>query len=367
MNSLKSIIRFLSILVVFIFVANLVIYEAILLAVGNTTSPALIAFILGAGSASFILSLFLGRNYYNTFSRLYSQLSMVWMGFFGYLFPASVLYVVLRVFTADMSHLLAQTLATIIFFVSAYGLLHAQKLIIKKVNVVLPNMPEVWKGRKAVFVSDIHVGQINGKKYVERVVKQLQNIQPDIIFIGGDLFDGSSLPEVLECITPFADIKPPQGIHFVLGNHEGYGSAEKFIKKIKEVGINVLRDEKVMIDGLQIVGVDYRTTTSRVSFKKVLEAISIDRTMPSILIKHEPRFVEVSAEAGISLQISGHTHKAQQWPYEYMARLTYGRFAYGLNTLEHTQVYTTSGTGTWGPPLRVLTDSEIVVFSFNDK
>jgi predicted MPP superfamily phosphohydrolase len=364
MNSIKGIIIFLGVIIVFLFLANFVIYEALVLSLGSTQFSGLVISILAGTSLSFIASIFLGRKKYNFFTRLYTRLSMMWMGLFGYLFLASVLYVLEYVWIGDASRTVAKILFGAVALVSVYGFFHAQNIKIKNISVKLEKIPEAWRTKKAVFISDLHVGQINGKKYVENVVKKLQDIAPDIIFIGGDLFDGSSIQGILDCIDPFQNLHISLGMHFILGNHEGYGSAPLFIKKIKDVGINVLRDEKIIIDGIQIVGVDYRTTVEQQAFKNVLEHISIDATIPSILLKHEPRHVEVAEQVGISLQLSGHTHKAQQWPYEYFARMTYGRFTYGLQRIKNTQVHTSSGVGTWGPPLRVGTDCEIVVFNF---
>ncbi len=359
---------FLSILLGILFVANFVIFEAVKLSMGNVLplgTSWLLAGLLAIGALSFIGSLFLGRKYYNFFTRTYSWLSMVWIGLFGYLFFGSVLYVLEVALIGDPTRYVALTLLGISILTCIYGIIHAQNIKIKGVKVNLSNLSDVWKGRKALFISDLHVGQINGKKFVERVVREIKKIAPDIVCIGGDLFDGSSVPAILENITPFKDLTSAHGIHFIMGNHEGYGTAQAFLDKIKEVGINILNDQKVVIDGVQIVGVDYITTTGKEDFKHILETIGINRNSPSILLKHEPRHVDVAEEAGISLQISGHTHKAQQWPFEYFARMIYGQFTYGLSRSKNIQVYTSSGVGTWGPPLRVATNSEIVVFTFS--
>ena len=99
-------------------------------------------------------------------------------------------------------------------------------------------------------------------------------------------------------------------------------------------------------------------------FKNVLGGLSFDPRRPSVLLKHEPKDIHIAEEAGISFQISGHTHKAQIWPFNYVTSIIYKRFAYGLQKFKKMQVYTSSGIGTWGPPMRLGSDSEIVIFSF---
>ena len=363
-NQKRMIAVFLSTILVFLFLANFVIYQAVTLALGNAISGLWLSVFLAIAGLSFIGSTFLGRNNYTLFTRIYSVVSMVWMGFFGYLFLASVLYILEFAFIGDPTRLIGLTLLKVIILVSLYGLFHAQQIRIKHVEVVLQNLPEAWKNKKAVFISDLHIGQINGRKSVERIIQKIQKIKPDIVLIGGDLFDGSAVAGIVNNIDSFKELTPALGTYFILGNHEGYGTMDIFLKKIKEVGIKPLRDEKIVIDGLQLIGVDYKTTASKADFTHVLAKIAHDTSLPSILLKHEPRHNEVAEQAGISLQLSGHTHKAQQWPYEYMARMVYGKFAYGLNNLNATLILTSSGAGTWGPPLRIGTDSEIVVITF---
>jgi uncharacterized protein len=359
----RTILIFLTVVFVFLFLTNFVVYEALLLALGVGSSLLAVA-VLGILSVSFIVSILVGMRHYNYLTRAYYTIAMIWMGFLGYFFIVSVLYIPEFAYIGDASKLTAFILFGLSILVGIYGIFHARKLITKEITTELPNTPAEWKGRKAVLICDLHIGQINGKNFVEKVVGKLKAISPDIIFIGGDLFDGSSATKILDSVMPFREINSPLGIFFVTGNHETYGNSDLFLKVVSEANIRTLRDEKVVIDGLQIIGVDYKSTAKEDAFKKVLADMHIDRNMPSILLKHEPRHIEIAEKAGISMHMSGHTHRAQQWPFEYFARLAYGRFTYGLNRFGNMQTYTSSGVGTWGPPLRVGTDSEIVIFNF---
>ncbi len=364
MKRIKTIIIFLLIILVFLCLANFIVYEAALFAFNILGPSFLIMSILGISGVSFIVSLFLGIFYYNVFTQTYYMLSMIWMGLFGYFFIASILYMLEFSYIGDPSRFFALVLFCLAIIVSIYGIFHARKLIIKKITIKLPIFPEIWQQRKAVWISDLHIGQINGEKYITRVVEKLKSISPDIIFIGGDLFDGSVSGKILECVLPFRELSVPLGMYFITGNHESYGNLDLFLQKIAEAGIRILHNEKLIIDKLQIIGVDFISTEKENNFKEILAGLTIDKKMSSILLKHEPRHMEIAQQAGISFQISGHVHRAQQWPLEYFARLVYGRFTYGLKRLGDMQMYISSGTGTWGPPIRVGTDSEIVVFTF---
>ena len=363
MNRTKTIIIFLLIILALLFLINTVVYKAILLALQISGPSFLIMSILGILGISFIASLFIGMVRYNFLTRIYYTLSMIWMGFFGYLFLASVLYVIEFMFIGDPKRIFAMALFGSIILISLYGIFHGRRLVVKEIDVGIPNIPDVWRKRKAVWISDLHIGQINGKNYVERVIEKINKLSPEIVFIGGDLFDGSAVEEILECIAPLKRLSIPLGMYFITGNHEGYGNSELFLNKISENNIQILDNKKLNIDGLQLLGVDYIKTTKADDFRKTLADLMIDKNMPSILLKHEPRHIDITKEAGVSFQISGHTHQAQQWPLKYFTYLVYGNFDYGLQRLDGTQIYTSSGTGTWGPPLRVGTDSEIVVFN----
>ncbi len=341
--------------------ANLVVYEAFLLALGTNQNSWTLIIAMAFLGVSFIASNLVGMRYYNILTRFYYRISMLWMGFFAYFCIASGLYVLESAYIGDPKHLFAIIVFGLSVIAGVYGLLHAKNTIVKTVKVSIPN----WKGRKAIWISDLHVGQINGTNYVQKIVDKIKEISPDIVFIGGDLFDGSSLSKIVDSIDPLKELKNvPLGVYFVMGNHESYGRKDLFQNKIREVGVQILTDEMKMIDGVQIVGVDYDTTVKKVEYENVLNKIGIDKNLPSILLKHEPSHIGVAEKAGITLQISGHTHRAQQWPFEYLARLSYKKFTYGLNGIGNMQVYTSSGAGTWGIPMRVGTDSEIVIFEF---
>lgn len=357
---------FMATLLLLLYITNLVVYEVLASIFGLTTQLQLflLALVLGILAAGFIIANSLGFKYYNWFTRVYYTFSATWLGFFVYLFFASMVYGVIVGTTGFLLPQIGMTLMGLALMVSVYGVLHARKIYTQEVEVSLPNLPPRWKGRRAVWVSDLHLGQLHGPKFAKRVVEMINALPHDIVFIGGDLYDGTGAPDIEELAQPLGNCKAPLGLYYVTGNHEEYGDSERFLKAIRAAGIRTLIDEMVAIDGLQVIGVDYRNASQTEAFEKILAGLSIDTTKPSILLKHEPKDLTVAQCAGVSLQISGHTHRGQQWPFEYIARLVYKGYVYGLKNFKNMQVYVSSGTGTWGPPLRVGTNCEIVVFTF---
>lgn len=357
---------FISVVFLILFFANFVLYLALVDIFGLTAPVQLVALgtILGVLSASFIAATILGMRYYNLFTRVYYLVAAVWMGLFVYLFLFSVLYELLVWVIGGSLAGLGKIFIAIAFLVSAYGLIHAKKIYIKEMEVGLPNIPEKWRGRRAVWISDLHLGQIHGSLFVDGIVKKVNGLPHDIVFIGGDLYDGTGVSDISELAASLKYFSAPLGIYFVMGNHEEFGSDQKFIDAIRSAKINLLIDKMVEIDGLQIIGIDNKTGSSREVFQKVISGLSIRPDVPSILLKHEPKYLDIADKAGVSMQISGHTHNGQLWPLGYIAELTYKGFAYGLRKFKKIKVYVSSGVGTWGPPMRVGTNCEIVIFKF---
>jgi predicted MPP superfamily phosphohydrolase len=174
------------------------------------------------------------------------------------------------------------------------------------------------------------------------------------------MFDGAKV-DIARTVEPWTDFHPPAGTYFVTGNHDEFGDPGPYLAALTKVGVRVLHNEKVTVEGLQIVGVNDSAAHRPALFRQMLEQAQIDPLQPSILLSHRPAHLEIAAKAGISLQLSGHTHAGQFPLWTFLVRRVYGRFAYGLNRLGSLQIVTSSGAGSGGPPLRVGTRSEIVV------
>lgn len=366
-------LSFLPIIAIVLFVlwlSNVAVSKSIASLFGNTSR--IIAFIINFGplflTSSFIVAIFVGAKYYNLFTRILYYVSASWMGIFFYLLLASVVYglaVFLMRFVGPSLSLrwFGFLLFIVAILVGVYGLIHARKIVVKNIDIKLQQLPVSWEGRKVVFVSDLHLGQIHGENFSRKVVDKINALNPDIVFIGGDLYDGFPT-NIKKATKPFVDLRSNLGVYFITGNHEEFRDNKPFIDAVKEVGIRVLDDEVIEVEGVQIIGVDYLNTRDREKFIEIISNMNLDKDKPSILLKHEPKDVDVASAQSISLQLSGHTHRAQVWPLGYLPRKVYKGFDYDLKNIGETQVFTSSGVGTWGPPLRVGTDAEIVLIRF---
>ncbi len=199
----------------------------------------------------------------------------------------------------------------------------------RRVTVKLPKLPENWRGRKALLVSDLHLGNVNGERFSRRIARLARRLDPAIIFIAGDLYDGSRA-DAERLARPLFELEPPLGVYFAEGNHEDYGDAAGYCAALRNGGIRVLRSEMVDVEGVKVIGVPYADSVYPMHFATFLEGLQLDPTQPSILLNHVPNRLPITEKAGVSLQLSGHTHGGQVFPFTWFTERAFGKFTYGL-------------------------------------
>lgn len=356
----KKLVLALLVTLLLVFMANFVVYQALVLSLlvtpgQNVLTATIISIIL---SVLFFPASLIGMKYNTVVTRLLYQISAIWLGFLIYAFGASFLYVAYTAIYGP-SPAVAVGFISALIALTMYGVAHARRTKVRKISFLLKDLPKEWKGRTIAFVSDLHFGQVYGKKFAQKVCNKIAALKPDVLFIGGDIYDGLAV-DVDAVLEPFSKLLLPLGTYFIMGNHEEFSSNAVYLAALKKAGMNVLLDEKTEIDGLQLIGVDYQTTNTDSKYRSVLSTIELDTSRASILLKHTPEHTEVGAKKGISLQLSGHTHKGQIFPMSILVRILFKEFFYGKAMQKDMHVYTSSGVGTALAPLRVGTNSEIV-------
>jgi uncharacterized protein len=322
----------------------------------------------GALSVSFTAASLLAFRYSNAVLRGFYRVAALWLGMVSFLFFAACLsWVTFGLAWLAGIQVHEHAAVEILFGVAAAlaiaATVNASWTRVRRIAVKLRDLPQEWVGRKAALVSDLHLGHVRNAGFLRRIVAMVMQEEPDIIFVAGDFYDGTAI-DAGRAAEPLRELQAPQGAYFVAGNHEQFGDDTKYLRAISEAGVRVLSNEKVETDGLQIVGVPYRHATHDEHFRSVLAGIGVDRERASVLLTHAPDRPGIAEEAGISLQLSGHTHVGQFYPWTWMARRIYRQFVYGLSWIGGMQVYTSSGAGTWGPPLRLGSNPEIVMIEF---
>ena len=216
---------------------------------------------------------------------------------------------------------------------------------------------------KIVAISDVHLGNGTGKAALKKYVEMINAQHPDLILISGDLIDNSVVPLYTENMAEeLANLKAPMGIYMVLGNHEYISGIDESIRYIKTTQIQLLRDSVVTLpNGIQLIGRDDRHNRKRRSLQELM--VNIDKSKPIILLDHQPFDLEKTEAAGIDLQFSGHTHHGQIWPINWVTDYIFEQ-SHGYRQWGNSQVYVSSGLSLWGPPFRIGTHSEMVIFNF---
>lgn len=314
---------------------------------------------------SFIIASTLAALKENAFTRNFYIFSGVLLGVMANLFLASLaIWMVLwisRVLNISIPiPLLAVAIFSIALVVSLYGVWNTGHPVTKKIVVTIPNLPDTWKGKRIVQLSDVHLGYVYQPAFMERVAAQVDALEPEMVVITGDLFDGMDGNLELS-MDPLNAIRSKQGTFFVNGNHETYFGLDKTYALLDKTDIRVLKDEVVDINGLKVIGIGYPERGSRKDVVGTLLALADRwRGHPNILLFHAPTHIDEFAQAGINLQLSGHTHKGQIFPFNFITKIMYKGHDYGLYVNGKYTLYTTNGVGTWGPSMRIGNRPEIV-------
>jgi predicted MPP superfamily phosphohydrolase len=232
---------------------------------------------------------------------------------------------------------------------------------VKRVRVAIDRLTAAASGMRIVQISDVHVGPTIGKVFIEDIVARINALKPDVVAITGDLVDGS-VEELAEHVAPLAKLSAKHGVYFVTGNHEYYSGADEWIEHLGKLGVRVLRNERVRIggdDGFDLAGIDDHSSGVHGHGSDLAKALAgRDVERPCVLLAHQPRGIELADKLGVDLQLSGHTHGGQLFPWNIMVRLQQP-FVAGLHKLTRAQIYVSRGTGYWGPPMRLGAPAEI--------
>lgn len=362
-------IRFIIIIQLILFAAHGLVYETWIAfeRPPNPVDATGLQIAMAVLSVTFVPASLLAFRWSNFWTKLFYKFSAVWLGLLNFFVLAACLcwavWLGEWVLGLPGRSILAESLYGLAALTGFCGIVNARRIRVKRIKASLPNLPPSWRGRTAALVSDLHLGQINGRGFIRRIVARLRRLHPDVLFIAGDFFDGVKVGAG-SLASELKQFSAPFGACFVTGNHEEFSDPARYLEAMDDAGVRVLNNERVTLDGLEVVGVHYGDSVRPERFRSILQRAGLGNGRPSILIVHAPSRLEVAEQQGVSLQLSGHTHAGQIYPFIWLIRRVFRQYAYGLNRFGKMMVYTSSGCGTWGPPMRVGTRPEIVLIEF---
>jgi predicted MPP superfamily phosphohydrolase len=254
----------------------------------------------------------------------------------------------------------------VLTIILSVGYNNANRLRVTPVKIALDKKAGTLSGLRVVMASDIHLGHINGRKSLARIVDVMNEQCPDIVLLAGDIFDSSPEPVIREDMgVELERLQTKYGAYVVSGNHEYIGErgrhhAKNFaLNYLSSHGIKPLLDSVVLIDNsFYVAGRNDRSVGARKTIPELLH--SIDRKLPVIMLDHQPYRLDEAEHAGIDLHLSGHTHHGQLWPLNYITAKLF-EHDWGYLQKGKTNFYISCGIGTWGPPIRTAGYSEVVI------
>jgi len=257
----------------------------------------------------------------------------------------------------------------IVFLATAFAIWWGlTRLVVRRIDIPVSGLPPEMDGFTILHLSDLHLDLVHGRDWLQGVVDRANALAPDLIAITGDLAEGTVL-QLGEEAEPVRELRAPHGVFFVTGNHEYFHDLGSWLSYLGEAGIRVLRNERVPVGpgngGFDLAGVDDHDGGRLApghgpDLEKALAGRDPHR--PVVLLAHQPRIIRDAARLKVDLVLSGHTHGGQIWPFSYLVYLQQP-YVKGLVEEGGTRLYLSSGTGFWGPPMRLGTTAEMALIT----
>lgn len=306
-------------------------------------------------ASSQIVARFWLRGSVNKAAIVFRKAADFWLGMSPVLLMLLLVFELILLVSDLPAHIAALWVITLTTVISFIGLLVAISPRVKTISLTSPRLRE---SVRFVQITDVHIGS-RSRSFLERLMFRINRLNPDFLCITGDFIDAPGILE--DQLQSLAQTDYP--IYFCIGNHEKYEDLEDILRRLDNLGVQILRsDTRHFRDDIQVIGIDDMEDPFQV--EKELKHIELDGDAFKLLLYHRPRGLEAAAEHGIDLILSGHTHNGQIFPFNLIVKRVFERII-GMYSLGETRQYVSQGTGTWGPVMRLGTYSEITLFEYD--
>lgn len=328
--------------------------------------------------SSFLVGMFLERMASSVFSEWIYRVGAFWLAFMFYFLMVLLLVDLVRLadyffhflpeFSATAKLRMGYAVTGFVSLIVIGGYLNARNTQLKVIPLTIHKKVTGASELKILMASDIHLGALIGERQEKKLVRIINEQNPDLVLLCGDLVDGDIGPVLRKKLGKhIQEIRTRLGVYAIPGNHEYIGGIRNTLPYLQSINIKVLRDEVVTLaDGIQLVGRDDRDSRRMGEPGNPHELSDLvkglDHSRPIIVMNHQPFHLEEAVEAGADLHLSGHTHNGQMWPFNYITEAIF-EVSWGLKQKGNTTFYVSSGFGSWGPPVRTGNTPEVVVFN----
>jgi uncharacterized protein len=376
----KMFLRFFSVIFSVYGLINFYIFHRLHQSIpADSAFASVFSWLFWAVSLSYFVGQFMEAKIRSVVSDVLTWIGAFWLGMMTWFFLGVVIIDLIRLLDWPLHFLpsawyangaetklwLVSIGSAIIVVAHIIGFFNARNIRVKPITIKIDKKRERGALRVAM-ISDMHMGTIIGRSMVRQMVRKINSIKPDIVLMAGDQMDGEPHPAMRMNLGAILEkIESKYGVFAITGNHEYIGNAETSCAYLASHGITWLRDSSVEVAGIQIVG---REDTAAKQFtnmerKSLAELVApLDRSKPIILMDHTPFHLEDAEQNGVDLQVSGHTHHAQIWPWHLITNRVY-EVSWGYKKKGDTHIYVSCGSGTWGPPIRIGNTPEIMAMT----
>ena len=296
-----------------------------------------------------------------TIAHILHEVGTGWLVFTAYMIALLLIFEIIKRIYKPIKRSFIYALSITLILLS-FGFYNYQNPSITEVNISIDKaIGSDEKTFRVVGISDVHLSNGTNKAMLQKYVSEINKLNADMIIISGDLIDHSIQPLYEQNMQEeLNQLQAKQGIYVCLGNHE-YMDVNSSIAFLRTTKIEILRDSCVTLDnGIQVIGRDDYYNNNRKSIAELTS--SLDKEFPILMLDHQPRELSEAAAAGVDLQFNGHTHNGQIWPFHLVTKMLFER-SYGYEQRGDSHIYVSSGLSLWGPPFRIGTKSEIVIFN----